>query len=169
MLSEFVVGATAAENLIVIRCHPGTASAVAFALDDVELDHVVGTVVGGDLGELLDLAARPIARALGVDALDDPARFDGLGEHTEAAACDDIGQIHELHAETHVGTVAAESVHGLFPRHARKRERMLDAGSGEHFLEHAFHHVHDVGLFDEGHLRTIRQCHWYHLCSLSLC
>ncbi len=48
MLSEFVVGATAAENLIVIRCHPGTASAVAFALDDVELDHVVGTVAGDD-------------------------------------------------------------------------------------------------------------------------
>ena len=46
MLSEFVVGATAAENLIVIRCHPGTASAVA--LDDVELDHVVGTVAGDD-------------------------------------------------------------------------------------------------------------------------
>ncbi len=43
-----VVGATAAENLIVIRCHPGTASAVAFALDDVELDHVVGTVAGDD-------------------------------------------------------------------------------------------------------------------------
>ena len=43
MLSEFVVGATAAENLIVIRCHPGTASAVAFALD-----HVVGTVAGDD-------------------------------------------------------------------------------------------------------------------------
>ena len=41
MLSEFVVGATAAENLIVIRCH-------AFALDDVELDHVVGTVAGDD-------------------------------------------------------------------------------------------------------------------------
>ena len=48
MLSEFVVGATAAENLIVIRCYPGTASAVAFALDDVELDHVVGTVAGDD-------------------------------------------------------------------------------------------------------------------------
>ena len=48
MLSEFVVGATAAENLIVIRCDPGTASAVAFALDDVELDHVVGTVAGDD-------------------------------------------------------------------------------------------------------------------------
>ena len=48
MLSEFVVGAMAAENLIVIRCHPGTASAVAFALDDVELDHVVGTVAGDD-------------------------------------------------------------------------------------------------------------------------
>lgn len=48
MLSEFVVGATAAENLIVIHCHPGTASAVAFALDDVELDHVVGTIAGDD-------------------------------------------------------------------------------------------------------------------------
>jgi len=53
MLSEFVVGATAAENLIVIRCHPGTASAVAFALDDVDLMIVDKTEHAADVVRII--------------------------------------------------------------------------------------------------------------------
>ncbi len=45
---EFVVGAMAAENLIVILSPPGTASAGLRLPDDVEPDHVVGTVAGDD-------------------------------------------------------------------------------------------------------------------------
>ena len=48
MLSEFVVSIRSAENLIIIHCHPATASAVAFALDEVQLEHVMGTVAGDD-------------------------------------------------------------------------------------------------------------------------
>lgn len=48
MLSEFVISVTAAGNLVVVRCHPGTASAVAFAVDEVKLNFCVGTIAGAD-------------------------------------------------------------------------------------------------------------------------
>ena len=48
MLSEFVVSAQRADNLVVIRCQPGTASGVAAAVDDAGVDHVLGSVAGND-------------------------------------------------------------------------------------------------------------------------
>lgn len=48
VLSEFVVSVTRAENLVVIKCQPGTATGVASAVDSCELDHVAGSLAGSD-------------------------------------------------------------------------------------------------------------------------
>lgn len=48
MLSEFVVRVLRAENLVVVRCQPGTASGVAAAIDDADLAHTLGSVAGND-------------------------------------------------------------------------------------------------------------------------
>ena len=48
MLSEFVVCVLRAENLVVVKCQPGTASGVAAAVDDAALAHALGSVAGND-------------------------------------------------------------------------------------------------------------------------
>lgn len=48
MLSEFVVSVLRAENLVVVKCQPGTASGVAAAVDDADLTHALGSVAGND-------------------------------------------------------------------------------------------------------------------------
>ena len=48
MLSEFVVDVRRAENLVVIKCQPGTASGVAAAIDGAALSHALGSVAGND-------------------------------------------------------------------------------------------------------------------------
>lgn len=48
MLSEFVVSAARAENLVVVKCQPGTASGVAAAIDDADLARALGSVAGND-------------------------------------------------------------------------------------------------------------------------
>ena len=48
MLSEFVIVAQRAENLVVSKCQPGTASGVAAAVDDAGLSHALGSVAGND-------------------------------------------------------------------------------------------------------------------------
>ena len=48
MLSEFVVDVLRAENLVVIKCQPGTASGVAAAIDGAALSHALGSVAGID-------------------------------------------------------------------------------------------------------------------------
>ena len=48
MLSEFVLSAARAENLVVVKCQPGTASGVAAAIDDADLAHALGSVAGND-------------------------------------------------------------------------------------------------------------------------
>lgn len=48
MLTEFVNECVRAQNLVVVKCQPGTAQAVAAAIDAAELDHVLGSVSGDD-------------------------------------------------------------------------------------------------------------------------
>jgi transcriptional regulator of arginine metabolism len=48
MVRDFVVGITAAQNLVVVRTPPGSAAPVASALDADPPDGVVGTVAGDD-------------------------------------------------------------------------------------------------------------------------
>lgn len=48
MLSEFVLSADSSENLIMLKTGPGTAQAVAAALDGLGWPDIVGTVAGDD-------------------------------------------------------------------------------------------------------------------------
>ena len=48
MVSEFVGGVDRADNLVVIRCQPGTAPGVAAAVDAATLHEVIGAVAGND-------------------------------------------------------------------------------------------------------------------------
>ncbi len=48
MLNEFMVSIDQAENLVVVKTHPGTAQAVASAVDAVKWKDVLGTVGGDD-------------------------------------------------------------------------------------------------------------------------
>lgn len=48
LLEEFMVGMEASGNLVVLRTPPGAANALARALDEAEVDDVIGTVAGDD-------------------------------------------------------------------------------------------------------------------------
>ncbi len=48
LVEEFVLGMTPSGNLLVVRTPPGTANAVAQAIDAAGLDDVIGTVAGDD-------------------------------------------------------------------------------------------------------------------------
>lgn len=48
LASEFLLDAASAQNLVVLKTHPGNASAVAVALDNEEWPEVVGTLAGDD-------------------------------------------------------------------------------------------------------------------------
>ncbi len=48
MIDEYMQDVKVAQNLLVIRTSPGNASTVAVALDNEELDGVVGTIAGDD-------------------------------------------------------------------------------------------------------------------------
>lgn len=70
MLSEFVVSAVRAENLVVIKCQPGTASGVAAAVDDAGLSHALGSVAGNDtVLVIVDTAENAVALKMLVEKL----------------------------------------------------------------------------------------------------
>ncbi len=48
VLREFLVEATPAQNLVVLKTKPGGANAVALALDRASWDDIIGTVAGDD-------------------------------------------------------------------------------------------------------------------------
>lgn len=48
MVSEFVTSVERANNLVVVKSHPGTAPGVAAAVDAANLPEVVGSVAGND-------------------------------------------------------------------------------------------------------------------------
>ena len=48
VVNEYLQDVTVAQNLVVLRTLPGHASSLAIALDQRELDEVVGTVAGDD-------------------------------------------------------------------------------------------------------------------------
>ena len=48
MVSEFVTSVERANNLVVVKSHPGTAPGVAAAVDAADLPEVVGSVAGND-------------------------------------------------------------------------------------------------------------------------
>ena len=67
LLREFVRESTVAQNLVVLKTNPGSANAVALALDTAGLAEVVGTVAGDDtifVATAGQAAARRLARKL---------------------------------------------------------------------------------------------------------
>ena len=67
-LREWVLGAFAAGNLVVVKTPPAAAHPVARALDEAELEGVVGTIAGDDtifLAAATAAAAQRLARRLG--------------------------------------------------------------------------------------------------------
>ena len=61
MLSEFADDILRAENLVVVKCQPGTASGVAAAVDGADLANVLGSVAGNDTGlSIVDTASHAI-------------------------------------------------------------------------------------------------------------
>ena len=48
MLSEFVNEVLRAENLLLVKCNPGTAAGVGAAIDGADLSHALGSVSGDD-------------------------------------------------------------------------------------------------------------------------
>ena len=116
----------------------------------------LGVVGLGEVAQLVDLlAGEGSGAALDVNEAHGAAVSHGAGEHAEAAVLDDIGDILDLEAETHVGLVGAEAVHGLLPGHPL--EGSLDVHV-QHFLKDALHeaflNAHDVVLVDEGHFEV---------------
>ncbi len=66
-LREWVLGVATAGNLVVVKTPPAAANPVARALDEAELDEVVGTIAGDDtifLAALTAAAAQRLARRL---------------------------------------------------------------------------------------------------------
>lgn len=47
-LRDSIIDSQTAMNLVVIRCHPGLASAVAASVDSIHLDEIIGTIAGDD-------------------------------------------------------------------------------------------------------------------------
>lgn len=48
MLSEFVNEVARADNLLLVKCNPGTAAGVGAAIDGADLSHALGSVSGDD-------------------------------------------------------------------------------------------------------------------------
>ena len=48
MTSELVVDVTRADNLVLVKAQPGTASGIAAAIDAAELPDVLGSLAGND-------------------------------------------------------------------------------------------------------------------------
>ena len=66
MVSELVTGVNRAENLVLVKAQPGTASGIAAAIDAAELPDVLGSLAGNDT--ILVVAQTP----------EDGERFEGM-------------------------------------------------------------------------------------------
>ena len=66
MVSELVTGVVRAENLVLVKAQPGTASGIAAAIDAAELPDVLGSLAGNDT--ILVIA----------QTAEDGARFEGM-------------------------------------------------------------------------------------------
>ena len=61
MVSEFVSSVEAAENLVIVKTQPGTASGVAAAVDAANLPEIKGSVAGNDTVLVVSANARDAA------------------------------------------------------------------------------------------------------------
>ena len=66
MVSELVIGVVRADNLVLVKAQPGTASGIAAAVDAAELPDVLGSLAGNDT--IMVMTASP----------EDGERFEGM-------------------------------------------------------------------------------------------
>ncbi|OQC53445.1 MAG: hypothetical protein BWX54_02407 [Verrucomicrobia bacterium ADurb.Bin018] len=98
---------------------------------------------------------RRVGQPLGVDGLDHAAAFQRAAKHLELGALEDVGQIHNFHAEAQVGLVTAEAVHGLAVGHARQGQfGHGQFGGGHQSRQQAIHSGDDVIRGDERHFEV---------------
>jgi transcriptional regulator of arginine metabolism len=48
IFSESIISTNCAQNITVVKCHPGTANACCAAIDSMDLEDVAGTIAGDD-------------------------------------------------------------------------------------------------------------------------
>ena len=105
--------------------------------------------------ELGDVLAREVVARGDGDAHHAAARLDGRAEHLEVAGVGPCVRRVQLEPEAQVGLVDAEALHGLFPAHARERDRELDAhGVLERVAQHLLPGGEHVLFLDEAHLHV---------------
>ena len=116
--------------------------------------HAFGPVDGHERDQIVDLLARKLAAALGVEGLDDPAAGHGVGKDLEARPAHDVGNLLEFEAEAGIRLVQTIAVHGLGIGQAGKGQGDLAC---ENLLEQALHHPlgqgHDVVFANEAQLQ----------------
>ena len=119
------------------KLHDGRFPFTVFDLDERQTFRAVGLC---GLRQFFDLAGGDPREPLRVDGLDDPARVQRATENLEAARRERAAEVGQFQAETGVGLVAAEAVHGVGVGQSREGRRYLDS---EGFLEHGGQHALD--------------------------
>ena len=102
------------------------------------------------VGKFVQLLARISGAAFGHNRAD----VGSLVEHAELArAFQHVYHLDELHAEAHIGLVAAEAAHRLVPGQAQERRiaEVVTAYLFEEILGHFFKRVDDVVLLHKAH------------------
>ncbi len=113
-------------------------------------DQALGPRLPGPLDECVEPGSRQ-ALVARIEPAHDPAFCQHPGEGSEFGFGEDLAEVDDLHAETHVGLVGAVGGHGLGVGEAGKWDRDLDAlqlsdHRGHHVLERREH----VVLIPEG-------------------
>ena len=94
-----------------------------------------------------------LAAVVGTAGHTDAADIGSLVENGEAAlAGKGILELHELHAETQVGLVGAETTHGFVPRHLLQLGQFHASNLPEQMARHVLKEVNHVVLIHETHL-----------------
>ena len=113
-----------------------------------------------DFLERLELTLREIGEPLGIDRFDRATAGRRRGKHLEPGGLEQLGEVHELHAEAHIGFIHPEAVHRIVERHAHEwRRDVLTQHVLPEFLQHALEQRVDVFARDERgldvHLREL--------------
>ena len=107
----------------------------------------------GKLSEFLDLTCGDAGKSLRVHRLDHAARIESRTENLKLALRENVADVLQLHAETGIGLITAESVHGHRVRHAWERHRDFHTTRlAEDTLEHRFDEMEKVVRLHEGSL-----------------
>ena len=143
----------------------GLNDGVVEELDDGALDfiavpddvgHTLGTVLLGELDEVVEELAG-FARHLGsADRFDHAAVGDSTGERLEVAIAEKVAHIDHFQRVAEVGLIRAETFHGFAERNARERGLGVFFGGelAEDIVKESFDHSEDLVLIDKTHFHV---------------